>query len=130
MLSAARLHRIGWYGNQLIANMRAYRSKGSWYNSRYYLDIRLKGVMKTMKSISEDNRCPCRYSNPALPEYKSEALTTKSTCSMQLQELGKSLIKMRNIRNHSFICLLLPLKHRLLGRGINPSQGRYLHRTT
>jgi hypothetical protein len=54
-----------------------------------HLDIRLKGLIRTMKSISENNRCVCRYTNG------SDALLH----SMQLQELRKSLIKMRAIRN-------------------------------
>jgi hypothetical protein len=45
-------------------------------------DIRLEGLKKTTKK-SQDSRWPGRDSNEVPPEYKSEALPPKLTCSAE-----------------------------------------------
>jgi hypothetical protein len=47
---------------------------------RYYPSIRLEGLRKITKSLSQDSRSPGRDLNPGPLEYEAEVLTTRSRC--------------------------------------------------
>jgi hypothetical protein len=49
----------------------------SWPNLRYYPVICLKGLRKTTKILTQDNRSPCRHLNLGLPKYEPGVLTTR-----------------------------------------------------
>jgi hypothetical protein len=58
--------------------------KRSWPNLRYYPGIRLGGLRKTTKNLSQGSRSPGRDLNPGPPEYEAGVLTTRPRRSVNL----------------------------------------------
>jgi hypothetical protein len=50
---------------------------------RYYPGVCLKGLRKTTKTLSQDNRSPGRGLYPGPPEYEVGVLTTQPRLSVQ-----------------------------------------------
>jgi hypothetical protein len=57
-------------------NCKGYVRKRSYLNLRYYSDICLEGLRKTMKKLSKSSRCPSQDLNAGSPEYESGLLAT------------------------------------------------------
>jgi hypothetical protein len=53
---------------------------GSWPNLRYYPDICLEGLRKTMNSLSQDSRSPVWDLNPESLEHEAGVPTTQPRC--------------------------------------------------
>jgi hypothetical protein len=46
----------------------------------YHADIWLEGLRKSVKNVSQDNRCPGSDQNRASPEYKAETFPPEPNC--------------------------------------------------
>lgn len=62
----------------------------------YYPDIRLEGLSKSPKPLSQNSRCPSRDSNQEISESKSETLMLEPSCFVHsfYFKFLKKLIKM------------------------------------
>jgi hypothetical protein len=107
------------------------------------------------KTLLEEKECnkAARNSGRACEQIKQKLIQMSGTLMQNMTLITEVQIQLSDmfdsVKSHSFIFLLFPLQHRtsvnasfhfsflifrqsvgLLGRGISPSQGRYLHRTT
>jgi hypothetical protein len=59
-----------------MMNRKGYGRKLSWPYLRYYPGICFEGLIKTMKNVCQDCRCPDRDLNQRSPEYEEVVSTT------------------------------------------------------
>jgi hypothetical protein len=80
-LSVSPIHNLEWQNNS--ESLTANNVRGSRHGFIYgtIQQFRLEGLMKAKTFLSQESHCAGRDSNPAPPEYKSEALILWPTCS-------------------------------------------------
>jgi hypothetical protein len=65
---------VEWKGDMLMMSWKGFRRKRPWPNFRYYPNIRLVGLRKSTKSLSQS---PGRDLNLGPPDYEAVVLTTQ-----------------------------------------------------
>jgi hypothetical protein len=64
-------------------NWKEFRRKRSWPNLRYCPGIRLNGLKKPTKNLSQDSRSSGQDLSPGPSEYEAVVLTARPRCSVQ-----------------------------------------------
>jgi hypothetical protein len=75
-----------WHWMVGLMNWKGCGRKQSWPPLRYYHEIRLGGLRKVTRNLSQDCRCPNWDSNRNPPKSKSEVLLPQPACSVNWYE--------------------------------------------
>jgi hypothetical protein len=67
-----------------VKKWKEFGKKQFWSNFKYYPGIRLEGLRKITKNLSQDSLSPGRDSNPRRSEYVAGLLTVRPRCSIRL----------------------------------------------
>jgi hypothetical protein len=77
----------------------------------------LEGLIKTMKDLSQDSRCPSLDSNRASPEYEPRVLQQLTAYSKGYAWIGASVAHSTEVRMGVMSVLFMDVGH----KGVEPS---------